>query len=289
MARPGRPALDERSVGRDRLEAMGLHPGPSDRAQGWIPGHRVEPPRLDVEVAEPPATQHRGIEEIALDWLRDRLPLATHDVLDRLGLGRALAAVALLIIAGVVLVSMHHHSGSGRAGSTYPSTSRLSSGSTPGPDPYASALPSSVADPVSIVVDVGGRVRKPGLVTLPQGARVADAIAAAGGPLRHRELARIDLAARVTDGQLLLVGVKDPTASGVAAPGGSSDSPPAPLDLDSATIDQLETLPGVGPVTAQKILDWRTAHGGFTSVDQLQQVPGIGPARYAELSPLVAP
>jgi competence protein ComEA len=141
----------------------------------------------------------------------------------------------------------------------------------------------------SIVVDVGGKVRKPGLVTLPTGARVADAITAAGGPLRSTELDRVDLAARVTDGQLLLVGVKGAAAAPGTTAAGDSTGSPAPISLSDATVEQLETLPGVGPVTAQKIVDWRTAHGGFTSVSQLQQIPGIGPAHYSEISPLVAP
>jgi competence protein ComEA len=148
---------------------------------------------------------------------------------------------------------------------------------------------SAATDATSIVVDVGGRVRKPGLVTLPAGARVADAIDAAGGPLHPRELDRIDLAQRVADGQLLLVGVAPATADPNAATGSSTSGPTGPISLSAASIDVLETLPGVGPVTAQKIIDWRSAHGGFSSVEQLQQVPGIGPAHYAEISPLVTP
>ena len=148
--------------------------------------------------------------------------------------------------------------------------------------PAASAPSDPTANGSSIVVDVGGRVHHPGLVTLPIGARVADAIRAAGGPLRHRELARIDLAAHVADGQLLMVGVP---AAADSSGGGSA----APVSLSTASLEQLETLPGVGPVTAQKIVDWRTTHGGFTSVSQLEQVSGIGPARYSQLSPLVTP
>jgi competence protein ComEA len=156
-----------------------------------------------------------------------------------------------------------------------------------------SAAPGSETDSSSIVVDVGGRVRKPGLVTLPAGARVADALAAAGGPLRHKDIATLDLAARVSDGQLLLIGATSAPTGTDQADGSSTDSSAdgstSPVSLSTATIDELETLPGVGPVTAQKIIDWRTAHNGFASVASLQEVPGIGPAKYAELSPLVVP
>lgn len=188
---------------------------------------------------------------------------------------RAFATGLALVVLAVVLIVAKVH-GHHAAGYSDYSASPYDAG------PAASASTDPSTDGSSIVVDVGGRVRHPGLVTLPIGARVADAIRAAGGPLRHRELAHIDLAARVTDGELLTVGNASPDP---AAAGGS----PAPVSLSTATLDQLETLPGVGPVTAQKIIDWRTAHGGFTSVSQLQQISGIGPARYAQLSPLVTP
>ena len=219
------------------------------------------------------------------------MPVTVHPALDRWGLARPLGIlVAIAVAVAIVLIVVHGRSGGGvvtaYSSEAPPSPSwEASSGSSP--DPYASALSSAVTDPTSIVVDVGGRVRKPGLVTLPQGARVADAIDAAGGPVHRRELVRVDLAARVSDGQLLLVGVGSVPAGG--ADGSAPSASPSPVPLNSASLDELETLPGVGPVTAQKIIDWRTAHGGFTSVEQLQQVSGIGPARYAELSPLVTP
>jgi competence protein ComEA len=140
------------------------------------------------------------------------------------------------------------------------------------------------ATTAQIVVDVGGRVRHPGLVTLPAGSRVADAIAAAGGAVRAADLARINLAARVSDGQLLLVGV--PGASAQA--GGGSGPGGGPVYLNAATVDQLDALPGVGPVLAQRIVDWRQQHGGFRSVDDLQQVPGIGARKFSDLKALVA-
>jgi competence protein ComEA len=248
----------------------------------------VEPTDRGPSLAVPTAG------ELAKAWAADRLPLWTHGVVERASLGSVLAvlaAVVAVVVAGVML--LHRHSASGYSSSYDASTTGTSSSSASSfaPDPVSSSAPNTTTAATSIVVDVGGRVRKPGLVTLPPGARVADAIAAAGGPMRPREIATMNLAAKVTDGQLLLVGVEATGSGGstVTADGATPTSPAAPVSLSSATLEQLETLPGVGPVTGQKIIDWRTAHSGFTSVDQLQQVSGIGPATYAELSPLVTP
>jgi competence protein ComEA len=153
----------------------------------------------------------------------------------------------------------------------------------PAPAPLpVTALPSP--SPSGLVVDVGGRVRRPGLVTLPVGSRVADALRAAGGAIHHRDLATINLAARVSDGQLLLIGMPGGDASAVGATSESA----GPVNLNSATVDQLDELPGIGPVLAQRIVDWRTQHGGFKTVRDLDQVSGIGDTIYAELEPLVA-
>jgi competence protein ComEA len=138
-----------------------------------------------------------------------------------------------------------------------------------------------------VVVDVAGAVRHAGLYRLPQGSRIADAVARAGGATARAQLDLVNLAAPLADGEQVLVPARGP---GVAAAGaGAGPSPTAPVDLNSATIEQLDALPGVGPVTAQKIIDYRQAHGPFRSVDELDAIPGIGPARIENLRGLVVP
>jgi competence protein ComEA len=141
-----------------------------------------------------------------------------------------------------------------------------------------------------LLVHVAGAVRRPGLYRLRDGSRVADAVRRAGGAKARADLALVNLAAPIADGQQVLIPLRG-QAAGVAATGlGSSGAGTAPaqkVHLNSATLEQLDTLPGVGPVTAQKILDYRTEHGAFQTVDELDAVSGIGPARMAEIKPLV--
>ncbi|MGZ4333016.1 MAG: helix-hairpin-helix domain-containing protein [Gaiellaceae bacterium] len=139
-----------------------------------------------------------------------------------------------------------------------------------------------------VVVDVEGAVRRPGLIRLQPGSRVADAVARAGGTTRHADRSGVNLAAPVSDGQQILVPRRGAATSSTspAATGGSAS---APLSLSTATPEQLDSLPGVGPVTAQKIVDYRTRHGAFHSVDELDAIPGIGPARLADLREVVVP
>jgi competence protein ComEA len=140
-----------------------------------------------------------------------------------------------------------------------------------------------------VVISVVGKVARPGLVRVPDGARVADALEAAGGALPGTDLVALNLARRVSDGEQLLVGVAPPpgqAAVGAAPPAGEPGDV-ALVDLNTATLEQLDTLPGVGPVTAQRILDWRTANGRFTSIDQLREVSGIGETRFSRLKDLV--
>jgi competence protein ComEA len=177
-----------------------------------------------------------------------------------------LVALVLLILAGRLLL----HSGA--------------SASVPVPAPI---VPSTTAAARVVVIDVVGAVRRPGLYRLSQGARIADALARAGGPTPKAQLELVNLAAPLSDGEQIVV----PRRGAVAAssgPGGPA-VPAGPVHLNTATLEQLDALPGVGPVTAQKILDYRQQHGAFGSVDELDAIAGIGPARLEQLRGLVAP
>lgn len=204
-----------------------------------VPSHREAPPTHSAHGYAPPS------------------PLAT---LRRFELGatavRALAVVAVLVALGAGVVAWR---------------------SRPTVAPVAPAPVSVSATPAVIVVAVMGRVQRPGLVELPAGSRVADAIAAAGGALPDTDLSTLNLARKLADGELITVGVPAPDP---AVAGG-------PLNLNTATVAQLEELPGVGPVLAQRIVDYRDEHSGFRSVDELRNVSGIGEATFAELEPRV--
>ncbi|WP_422773699.1 helix-hairpin-helix domain-containing protein [Plantactinospora sp. WMMC1484] len=197
---------------------------------------------------------------------------------------RALAVVAALVVLAA-------------AGWAWLSRPRTESVASP-PPPSAPALAPAPAGSggtetgaAEVVVAVAGKVRRPGLVRLPAGARVADALQSAGGPLPGVDVALLNLARKVTDGELILVGVTpppgagpadaDPAAAGGARPGGGK------VNLNTASVAQLDALPGVGPVLAQRIVAHREEHGGFRSVADLRQVTGIGDARYEDLKDLV--
>jgi competence protein ComEA len=141
--------------------------------------------------------------------------------------------------------------------------------------------PSGRSVSAEVVVYVSGAVRRPGIVRLHEGDRVADAIDAAGGARRGADLGAVNLAARVADGQQVIVPARIRSGAG----GGSS----GPVSLSSATLEQLDALDGVGPGIAQKILDFRDQHGGFSSVDQLAEVPGIGEKRLESLRAQLQP
>ncbi|MGN9809082.1 ComEA family DNA-binding protein [Micromonospora sp. BQ11] len=194
---------------------------------------------------------------------------------------RALAVVAVLVVLAAGLWAWRSRP---HAEPVTPVASAAPAGS---PSPSDGA-PSPATPDGELVVAVAGKVRRPGLVRVPAGARVADAVAAAGGALPGVDTALLNPARKVTDGELILVGV--PAPPGAAAPGTPPGGAPAPggrVNLNTATLAQLDALPGVGPVLAQRILTHREQQGGFRSVGDLRQVDGIGDARYEQLKDLV--
>jgi competence protein ComEA len=256
---------------------------PAEVVGGWVPS----PSDGDVgwEDDGPPEPERVG------ESARRRVPPAA-------------AAAALILAAAVGLLVWSRSSDAGHvldvpaaparvvAGSSspgFPTSLPMSTG--PGaPDSSAVAAPGTSSAGASVlVVDVEGRVRRPGLVRLLAGSRVADAVRSAGGSAPGAVLARLNLARVLTDGEQLLVpGPGDllppamPSGASSAVAGSSG-----PVDLNAATREGLDALPGVGPVLAGRIVAWRAAHGRFTSVDELGEVPGIGPKALERLRPLV--
>jgi competence protein ComEA len=200
-----------------------------------------------------------------MDDMDARIP-----VLSRRQLFGAAAATAVLLV-----LLVRHLGGGGSA--------------APVVTPVQPVAKPRAAAPKLVVVDVAGAVRRPGLYRLRSGSRIDDAIAAAGGARAKAQLGAVNLAAPVADGEQIVVPGRGAGAVAAATPPAAGSSPSAPLDLNSATLEQLEGLPGIGPVTAQKILDYRQQHGAFHSVAELQGVPGIGPAHMAQLKGLVIP
>ncbi len=141
--------------------------------------------------------------------------------------------------------------------------------------------PSAPAPSADLVVDVVGKVNKPGIVTVPKGSRVYEAIAAAGGLKGKVDTVALNMARELSDGEQILVGLEPAAVPGMTSAPGSPAS--AKVNLNTASVEQLDTLPGVGPVTAQAIVGWRSDHGRFSSIDDLLEVKGIGDATLAEL------
>lgn len=210
--------------------------------------------------------------------------------------GIALAAVAVLAVLVTVFTLIRAQ------------TPPVASAKLPPVEPVAGERPDPAPDPGPpgaeqnhrVVVSVVGLVHQPGLVTLAAGARLADAVAAAGGTLDGADTLGLNLARHVADGEQIVVGIATPAgrpaalassatgqSPGPAGPAPTGEPDPGPVDLNTAGVGELDELPGVGPVTAAAIVAWRTANGRFTSVDQLAEVDGIGPARLEKLRPLV--
>ncbi len=244
--------------------------------------------------------------------MRDRLPLWLQL---RCGLERkSVVALSVVLVVAAVFSAQHFWAGrtqsvsapevvragvpgaSAAPGGTQAPWGEPGDGGVAAVQGASSGAVDSSAGP-TIVVDVSGKVRRPGIQRLPAGSRVADALRAAGGVRPGANTDGLNRARLLADGEQVLVGTPAPVAgagvSGGAAAGAggaaAGSAPTAPVSLNTATADQLDTLPGVGPVLAQHIIDYRTQHGGFRSVDELREVNGIGDRRFADLRNLVRP
>lgn len=283
----------------------------------------VQPPGADPPGADPPPRgEPVGVQELGEGLPGDDLPgpvgtIAQHrsaratrwERLRRAALARAVAgvprdlavarldprwrgvlatAVAVLLAVAVTAVVVWR---------ARPTSEPITTGAAPvlsrAPDRVAAGVPTGST---SVVVDVTGTVRHPGLVHVPAGSRVDDAIRAAGGAPAGADLSALNLARKVVDGEQIVVG--RPATAGALGSGAPSPVPGTPgaragsgsgttVDLNTATPADLDTLPGVGPVLAQRIIDYRSSHNGFRTVDQLREVQGIGDARFHDLAPLV--
>lgn len=319
----GPPELRLPGLGPPELGLPGLGPRePGPMEPGWSgrgssepgppelrwPGGRW-PTRLEPGPATGPVRRARGLVAALARMWPDRWRRARVDPgrPGALALVLALLAAALLAgwgvwtqrpqaqpIGGLPSVSVRTEP----AVAGTPASAPATDGAPAGPgvaQPSADTAPAAPA--TTLVVSVSGKVRRPGLVHLPAGSRVADAVAAAGGPLPGADLGTVNLARRVGDGEQVAIGVPAapdaaPAPTAAAAGGGEPGrtggvAPPGRLDLNMATAGQLDGLPGVGPVTAARIVDWRTRNGRFARVEQLREIEGIGERRFAQLRELV--
>ena len=313
----GRRSRTRRGPGRwrNRAEWSAVERGESGTGPPVVPGLPVEEggfpgagegpegPSVDAGLeGSSVGEDRRGRAVLAL---RERMPLW---VQTRCGLERR-SVVALSVVLVVAAVFAVQHFWTGRTQTVRapevvraaaPFGERKGSAES-GPSGAPGAIASAGSAAAEIVVDVSGKVREPGIHRLPAGSRVADALSAAGGVRPGTNTDGLNRARLLMDGEQVIVG--GPVAPApVAAGGGSAGStglgtggavasgaPVAPVVLSTATVEQLDTLPGVGPVLAQHIVDYRAQHGGFRSVDELREVNGIGTRRFADLRNLVRP
>ena len=260
-----------------------------------------------VPTPEVVADELRRIDQGGPDGLTVVEPSPLRDV-DLVPERRRLPALLVLLAGGLVgsvtvwLLAVPRGEAAPPVSVSAPVTTLAAQSPSPGPSTSLSTSPSVIPTTGSsgvapggsagvVVVDVQGAVHRPGVVELPVGSRVVDALAAAGGTTRRAVTVTLNLAQVLVDGTQVLVPDRRSTTAVTAptsgAASGGSPAPGAPVDLNTATLEQLDALPGIGPVLAQRILDYRSQHGPFTSVDQLTDVSGIGDATMADLAPLV--
>ncbi|MEV6475905.1 ComEA family DNA-binding protein [Streptomyces sp. NPDC051657] len=283
------------------------------------PARVREPEPAPVLVSEAPGAVSGGSSRAGrlVSAVRERMPLW---VRLRCGMApRTPVVLGLVLLAAVGVAAFHFWSVRPQAvRAPEPVAAEAAAPALP-PDPLRSGGSGQVSRPPAgappdadaggsgsgsgsgqIVVDVSGKVRRPGVLRLPAGSRVADALDAAGGMRAGTDVTGLNRARVLTDGEQVVVGLPPGPPvpgtvgggrAGADGPGGApgGPGPSAPLSLNTATAEQLETLPGVGPVLAQHMIDYRTENNGFRSVDELRQVNGIGDRRFAELQPLVRP
>lgn len=255
--------------------------------------------RLELLLAQVPPRHALADEEPPPPPVAEQVPGTTgdgsrpppwHDAGVRAGsIGRRVWAFGREHLAAVLIVLL--------VGCGWTAYSLLQARSTPvavAAPPSVVASPAPTPTPVpKLLVHMLGAVQHPGVVELAEGSRVADAIEAAGGLTRTADPAELNLAAVVADGSQIVIGTRSKPGGEVRGAGGASGATPGSpgrtgtISLNTATLEQLDLLPGVGPVTAQKILDWRTKHGRFTAVSELQEIDGIGPKTYADIAPSV--
>ncbi|MFD3531590.1 helix-hairpin-helix domain-containing protein [Streptomyces sp. NPDC058664] len=289
---------------RTRVRRAAAVPGGVVRRRGdaLFPPAAPMAPTMEPDVPEPPEVPEApergsppGAWERLTATLRERTPVW---VQTRCGLEpRALAALTVVLIVAAGLAGGYFWVGrpepvrAPELVRAAPVAAAPATRAAPGPGPGSGPA----ADGARVIVDVGGKVRRPGVLTLPAGSRVADALRAAGGAKPGADLTGLNRARVLFDGEQVLVGLPGTPVGGSASGSGSvtgpgsGGGPVVPLSLNTATVEQLDTLPGVGPVLARHILDHRTEHGGFRSVGELREVNGIGERRFADLEPLVRP
>lgn len=314
-------------MGRSRPDQRGRHgdPGAAQRRLALLTAgaSAASPDAVAPNDPSEPGDPARHRAPALSSWRRfvgaaaDQLPATrVHDA-DRGLTGHHVTVVALLVAALVTAGAWwvlsgrpQEHAAAPLVHAPAPTTGAVDAGATVGPESADDGGDTGGSDPVgslgvapgdgsadasateTIVVDVAGRVRRPGLVTLPTGSRVADALQSAGGAFPKVDTTSLNLARPLVDGEQLVVGAEpaalpDPLPPEAGTVPATPGTPAAPVDLNTATMEQLDALPGVGPVTGQAILDWRAANGGFTSVDELLEVDGIGEVTLADLRDLV--